>query len=69
MAIGKLRQRREENKFLIVGDSHARWVAKVSPNLDKIFEVTGLVMPGSRPKSITNVVKKDIATLTDPNQG
>jgi hypothetical protein len=39
-------------------------VAEVTPNLDENFEVTGLVMLGSRLKSITNASKKEIATLT-----
>jgi hypothetical protein len=39
-------------------------VAEVSPNLEKDFKVTGLVMPGSRLKSVTNTAKKEIATLT-----
>jgi hypothetical protein len=38
--------------------------AEVSPNLDENFKVTGLVMPGPRLKSVTNAVKKEIATLT-----
>jgi DNA phosphorothioation-dependent restriction protein DptG len=39
-------------------------VAEVFPNLHENFEVTVLVMPGSRLKSITNAAKKEIATLT-----
>jgi hypothetical protein len=56
---------RRKHKIHITGDSHARGcAAEVTPNLDEIFEVTGLVMPGSRLKSITNAVKKEIANLT-----
>lgn len=33
-------------------------------SVDKDFEVTGLVMPGSGLKSIHNTEKKEIATLT-----
>jgi hypothetical protein len=55
---------RRKHKVLIIGDSHARGCpVEVTPNLDENFEVTGLVMPGSRLKSITNAAK-EIVTLT-----
>jgi hypothetical protein len=56
---------RRKHKILIIGDSHARGcAAEVTLNLDENFEVTGLVMPGSRLESITNAAKKQTATLT-----
>jgi hypothetical protein len=59
---------RRKHKVLIIGDSHARGCAvEVTPNLDENFEVTDLVMPASRLKSITNAAKKEIATLTRDN--
>jgi hypothetical protein len=37
--------------------------------ISKNFKVTGQMIPGSRLKSITNAMKKETVTLTDPNQG
>ena len=56
---------RRKHKVLIIGDSHARGcAAEVSPNLKEDFNVSGLVMPGSKLQSITNMAKKEIAALT-----
>jgi hypothetical protein len=37
---------------------------EISKSTDEDFEVTGLVMPDSRLKSISNAEKKEISTLT-----
>jgi hypothetical protein len=56
---------RRKHKVLIIGASHVIGCAvEVSPNLDKDFEGSGLVMSGSRRESITNMAKKEIAPLT-----
>jgi hypothetical protein len=56
---------RKKHKVLIISDSHARGcAAEVSPNLNKDFEVSSLVMPGTKLESITNMAKKEIAALT-----
>lgn len=51
--------------MLIIGDSHARGcTAEVSHNLNEHFDISGLVISGSKLESITNMAKKEIATLT-----
>lgn len=56
---------RSKHKVLIIGDSHARGcTAEVSHNLNEHFDISGLVISGSKLESITNMAKKEIATLT-----
>ena len=56
---------KRKRKVVIIGDSHARGcAAEVSSNLGKAFEVSGIVMPGSRLEAITHLAKREINKLT-----
>jgi hypothetical protein len=49
----------KKKKIIVIGDSHA-WgcTVEVANLVGKSYEVTGIVMPGARNKTITSVADK-----------
>jgi bacterioferritin-associated ferredoxin len=54
-----------KHKGIIIGDSHVRGcAANMAGTLDASFEVCGVVVPGSCTESLSEVMKKEVASLT-----
>jgi bacterioferritin-associated ferredoxin len=54
-----------KHKVLIIGDSHVRGcAANMAATLDVSFEVCGVIEPGSCTESLSEVMKKEVASLT-----
>jgi hypothetical protein len=61
-----IKSKRIINKVILLGDSHARSIAKeLQDNLGQQFQAMGLVKPGSRLEDITNTMKYDLNKLTN----
>jgi hypothetical protein len=59
------KSKKNVSRIIIVGDSHARDVAKeLQHNLGRGFEVLGTVKPGSNIKVVTNMMNSAISSLT-----
>jgi hypothetical protein len=55
----------EQQKVIIIGDSHAKGcAAKITHILDRTFEVTGYVKPGTGLEEITNIARKETDGFT-----
>jgi hypothetical protein len=58
------KEKKEKKKILILGDSHAKYIAKeVQYIVDQDFEMQAIVKPGANNEPIVNMTNSDIARL------
>jgi hypothetical protein len=59
----KISSKRRKHKIIIIGDSYGRGCAP-KYDMDNAFEVQGVIKPGARLMTITNIAKEEVKNLT-----